>query len=400
MGKESRRASRRARHDRKSRSRPLRAAIVTSPSSMGNGPSLTADVELVRAAVLYADEVQLVSMSAVMLASVVQFAAGDGVDMLGMLSQLDDATLTSLGFDAGRRRQLVASLPLLRSSAFDDLGIGDARREILQGLEEPMMQMREIAAGLLESSGGVELIPALESGVVTLSPSGLEGQGATTDDAVENWLRLLKRLVHDPEMRLLFDDGVADLVRALVREGTVRPRELTLQHAGQAAIGAGLIARLPVFPQARLDELLDLRADLSGALSRYRLAVVRISAKLRSRAYDEELSAEVDDLWHQELAPVLVELEDLLAEHALVREIARAAGRDLRTLVMAGSALYVGLGQLANLEGWLTSAVAAAAPMMHAAAAGALSRAEVRREVGRHELFYVFELNRRLAGVR
>ena len=50
--------------------RPLRVSIITSPTSQSGGPVLHRDVETVKAALLYADEVELVSPGAAMLGSV------------------------------------------------------------------------------------------------------------------------------------------------------------------------------------------------------------------------------------------------------------------------------------------------------------------------------------------
>src|SRR5512142_3052128 len=88
VGKPSRRPNRRNRPRRKDQwsasigsGGRMKLAIVTYPASGRDGPLLAKDVELVRASILYADEIELVSIGAFMIASVAQLATGDQSDL-------------------------------------------------------------------------------------------------------------------------------------------------------------------------------------------------------------------------------------------------------------------------------------------------------------------------------
>jgi hypothetical protein len=58
-----------------SRPRPLKVVIATTPHRGATGVSLERDVTLVKSALLYADEVELVSPGAAMLGSVASVAS-------------------------------------------------------------------------------------------------------------------------------------------------------------------------------------------------------------------------------------------------------------------------------------------------------------------------------------
>lgn len=400
MSKPSRRASRRNRTRRtRSSAQQLSVAVVTYPASIPGGVSLRKDVELVRAAILYADEVQLVSLGAVTLAGVLQLASGDGTELLALLASLDDATVEALGggtLPAGWRELLQAMPALASGPVLDALGLGAEKRQFLEGMASSADQMRETAERMLRESGGEELLLGFDAGLVRLSASGFADDDGDTDATLQRWLDLLKNLLSDTRSRLLFDDQVAELVRAMIAEGLVEPTDLVLKHASEAAVGSGLVARLPAFPQAPLDELLDLRRDLQDPLVRYRSAVTRLAADLRSRTYEAGTASELDDLWAREIAPVLVELDESYAEHSLVREIARQLGTDLKTLIGAGAGIYVGLDKLTTISQWVGAAAAVAAPVAEASARGAIASSRSRREASRHELFYLYELDRHL----
>ena len=145
---------------------PLKIAIVTDPASTGSSVDLSRDVELVKASVLYADEVELVSLGAVMLASIVQMAEGGPESMLSLFTSIDDETLRHFGQDDAELpanwRQLVAQVS---DPAFAHMpGMAEIGDQMRDGLAEPMRMVAELAEQQITDSGAAELIPAINSG--------------------------------------------------------------------------------------------------------------------------------------------------------------------------------------------------------------------------------------------
>jgi hypothetical protein len=63
---------------------------------------------------------------------------------------------------------------------------------------------------------------------------------------------------------LVFDDAVARLVDAAVREGVFQPTTGPKERSTQAVSAATFMARLPAFPDAKVDELLDTQTRRIG----------------------------------------------------------------------------------------------------------------------------------------
>jgi hypothetical protein len=261
-------------------------------------------------------------------------------------------------------------------------------------MSDATTELQGITENLIRDSGAEELIPCIDAGILTLSDAGLN-DGHDTDEIVGAWIELLRRRFYDGSTRLLFDNGAGELVSTMLRDGLIETNDLGIKHAGEAAAGSGLVARLPAFPQAPMNELLDLRADLRGPLVRYRAAVIRVAMDL-PKLVGPEIEAHVDDLWLKEVAPAMQEIEAALADHGLVREIAKSAAKDIRTLLIEGAGLFVGMSALSGLGTWVNATIAGAAPMLHAGTTGVLSAYEGQRDAARHELFYLYEANRRL----
>lgn len=373
----------RAIQKRKPVTRPLRVTVATSPT----GVSVAHDLQLVRSAILYADEVELISPTTEMIALLDALAAGDEADLLEVLLSLDDDLMSRMGGQRG-------SLPtgwrdVARAWTLID---PDGKR----GLTSAMEDLRVSAGALIEESGVAELVPAIDRKLVKLSPLMPDGD-FSSDEIARRYTERLAALIADSRVHLLADDRVAAIARALISEGRANAGALSMANAGEAAVGSGLIARLPAFDSAPLDELLDLRDDMQDPLKRYRSSVAQMSQRLRVGPFDQELGADMDHLFRSEVEPALADLRDGMAQHGLVREVARGLGTDIRPVIMGavGSTTSLAAASWAELSTWVTATVAgtpAAIAATQATIGGAIARANAREELRKHELYYLYEV--------
>lgn len=414
MSKQSRRPGRRNRPGRLKFGQgptPLKVVIATSPKSSPDGPTVREDVRLVRSAILYADHVELVSPAAAMLGSVAGLASGDEEDLFQFLLSLDDETMSRLnggGQLSANWREAIQVMTAMTPDQWDIVetqsgeivprDVQNAGPDFRDQLTGSLGDLRTITDGLLHSSGVDELVPAIEAGLVSLSPAGTDK--GDTNDMVQAYVEILRQHLMDPRVHLMFDEQAASLVGSLIDEEVVRPSRLALVNAGEAAIGSGMIARLPAFPNTPLDELLDLRSDLDDPLARYRRAISQMAVHLRVRAFDAELPAELDDIWRKEVDPALRDVREGLTQHGLVREVARSLATDAGSIVAAvtGASVSVGLSKLSNLSALVPLVVGVAPPaaavLQHVAKAK-VNQNEARRMAKIHDLYYLYKLDQR-----
>lgn len=161
-----------------------------------------------------------------------------------------------------------------------------------------------------------------------------------------------------------------------------------LRRAGEAAVGSGLITRLPAFPQAPTDELLDLRKDLRDPLRRYRASTIAFSKELQP-AIGPELEDQVDDLWRSKVDPALLELKEQIADHALVAELARHACQDPRGFLAGGAGVYMGLTAATSLGSAADVLISAAGGIATEVGRSAWERHKANLAVRRHDLFFL-----------
>jgi hypothetical protein len=383
----------------------VKVAIVTSPQrdDQSGFPTLAGDVRLVKAALLYADEVELLGLAASMIHSI-------GLGPNSRRASLEDMVRWTelLRDDVVVTPEVRAVLPLMTKMMAKPERIplelraqAQHMQDVLQGAEELMAPM---ADSILESTGAGELRSAIDAGLVTVADLGVgldeailaaTGRWGDNDAEVRRFVDQVRHRLSDRQTRLVFDDGAGELMDELLADGTISADQLALSLAGKGALGTGLVARLPALTTAKMDELLDLRSDLSPSLVRYRSAVSHFSGAVSSLS-GPNLRAEVDAVWENEVAPAIAEVESLLHDHGLVRELAKGVRQDVGRYLAALGGCWIGVSAVSDLGHLATGALAASPDIAHALGNAWQRSIEGRREAAANQFFYLYATNKRL----
>lgn len=343
--------------------------------AMGQGDSdrerVRHELSLIRSAVLYADEVTLMSAGAELLLGYQQ----------------------SLSSIAG---------PEVMHWIIKDPELA-ARVRDLPDLAETL----ELIAERIRCADGIwrsefdELKLGGDRGVLKIVPftSGPYGSAGATEDGQDGkrFLSNLASILNNPGIHALLDERTATYARELTSRSPGEISEGTRRRARIAAVGAGMIARLPAFPQAPLDELLDLKAEMSTSLTRYRGAVAKLQSVIEADLGDIELDAELDVLWTHTVHPALVALEEGFQEHSLVRELARSVTTSVKGLVTQGAGLYIALSTIGDITTHIAAAASAAGVGLEAVGTAAAANVAAKTSARKDEFYYLYELARRAA---
>lgn len=381
-------------------------AVIAGIKSNAQGPDLRQEVELVKASLLYADTIEVLSIGGVAVRQMLEFSKQDPSAMWQLLASLDDSTLEHLGVpDAAQAR---AVLPLLGSLDPDGVRtLAEASPELApleqlaEGLEQAqagaggsMRQMRALVEQMSEASGVKELESVMDNKTVRFNERIFVG---ATKEMLDTFLREFKRYLTDPNKFVLLDEDMASLARSMIREGMVQPPDRSMANAGEAVLGTGLLARLPAFTSVPLAEVHDLRQDLDEPLSRYRRRVAQLRGELRGTPFDKEVDAEVNAVWRHEVDPAIADIREAMAEHALVREIVRSLRHNVGDVVKgwAPVGLGVGLATVGQVDAAVSAAIATAGMVTQATANALENRATGIASVRTGDFYYLYEVDRR-----
>lgn len=384
-------------------------AVITGVSNGGDTVSVHHEIELVKASLLYADTIEVLSLGNQIVREVNKFAAGDANNMWELLGALDDETLRHLGpnLDVDTFRQV---LPLLAADpaalrAFASLDpemaqlseLADMLDQSKEMANSSMVEMRQVTEQMRVDSGVAELETVLDQKLVRFNENVTIGED--TDAVIASFIDELKRYLQDPTKFVLLDATMASLARSLIDEGHVRLPERAVSNASEAVLGTGILARLPAFTTAPLDEVVDLRRDLDEPLGRYRRKVSRLRSELRTGPFDQHIEAEVDALWRNEVDPAIVEIRQAMADHGLVREILRSLSGNISDFVK-GVGLPAGVtvfsANMLDLSTAVTASLAGTAAAAPTVAEAVRNRQEGRAAARANDLYYLYEVNRQL----
>ncbi|WP_146072534.1 hypothetical protein [Arthrobacter sp. 4R501] len=406
MGKQSRRLSRknRTKFAASVTDGNLRIVVATTPTTVGSGVTLIPDLKLIRAALLYADHVELISPSATMLEGLNDLRSGGVPAFLALAAGLDDETLKYRikGDDPAQTREMINRLLEYRALTRQERRSLDVSTQAAyQGAEQGLAGLysaigtREIEDHVA-GSGHPEIEVALQSGLLSINhgvTSVLISKSAT--EFGESYGSLLQNLVSRGSA-LLLDEQMSRIVELMVAEGQLSPSGTTTNRSIKATTGTGLIARLPAFPHADVHQVLEARDQLDSHLLRYRRAVKGYSQKMVSRPFTDDLQDELDDMWLEEIQPSVNELQHQLSRKIIAQNTlweGLAAGKSIATEAAAAlihfQAPALGLDQVLATATAAATAVAGVAPPI----VKALQKAN---EAKKGDLYYLAALNSRL----
>ena len=377
----------------------LELLVAPSPTSGPGAKFLDRDLSLIRAGLLYADRVELLSPSALMLSGVASIS--DPTAMIALLNQLDADTLARLGLKGDPANfqavllQLQATMTLSREQKRRlTTAQRSALAEVHSRLEQAVSQPTTAAKleSMLEEAGAPELVEALEAGVLRVRTD----IGAADPEAMfASYLEALRAALVSPTTNLLVDDQVASVARALIESGQVSPNQLAVARASRARSGAGLISHLPAFLGADVTSVLSARAELEAPLGRYRSAVSELTERMKLGPFDEGHGDEIADFWRDEVRPTVDSLRADLSVSRLTRDAALNVASDTKAL-FSGGAVFFGLDWVAEAPTMAAAAAGTVATTVKVAVDAYKGRQQRREDAKSHGMFYLLELDRRL----
>ncbi len=362
----------------------FRMVVAANPgSSITVGPEL----DLVKAALLYGDKVTLISPVTTVLLRVEaleRFSPRRQIELMRRVAPILMSPDEVPAFTDG----LGQLDDFLRTSARGGPG-GDwlLRAGLLQQFQ-PMQQVLSKAVRELGHEAGVDqLAQARAKGIVQIESADpgdemdllvscvlsakLAQTGEKQDDphanrVVETFVEKLSRHLSSGREYLVFDEPIARLTEAAIREGVFKPAKGPAGRSAQAMTASALVGRLPTFPRATVDEVLDIRKELAASLTQFRSAMVTISRTFTSAAWESDFEDEVHDAWVESVLPAIEAIDASIRDNhslfTLAVGIVGAANTSYAGLSIVASGLVGHVGAAVALGGVLSGA----APLLQA----------------------------------
>jgi len=179
-------------------------------------------------------------------------------------------------------------------------------------------EIAEKTTELLGSGDCAELVSLVKSGRVKL----YSFQSEFADDAyIREFYLSLKRALKNLNTFPLFDDQSNDLIKAAINDNLIVLNDVNRFNAAHAGMTNNLLVSLPSFEYATVDEILDIRKELENPLVRFRSKALSYSDNIQSMPWDETFRHECVKLYQKEVAPAVLEIEELTKESGFLKNL-------------------------------------------------------------------------------
>lgn len=377
----------------------LRMTVATSPRS---ALDVRPDIEMVKSALAYADTVTLLSPTAAMLHSARALQLTSGADVFRLMSKVGPV----MGVGTDQQHEIDELARRLRRPGV----IASQASLVSAELECVIEEIRSTLDEQASASGLDQLDPLIKGGLLRIAPIAgtdpaliirdcLASARAASDlgsvsegdriDVVSMFCDQLEKSLTVDREYLAFDSGTAELTQAAISEGLFKPTDGGLSRNAQAMLGTELVAELPSFPHATLDEVVDVRSRLGVPLVRFRGEVVDMSRQLESRAYEPGFRDEFIDLWRWKVEPALLEITESVREDHSILELSNLAVSSANKSYPGFVILGAGLASQAGPISLTGAALSAGAPLL--GAWRDLRRRQ--KELSTKPMYFLYKLN-------
>ena len=201
----------------------------------------------------------------------------------------------------------------------------------------------------------------------------------------------------------LFDETSNHLMRSAVEARVINLNESEKRKIIHAGVSDNLIQRLPSFDSASVDEILDIRKELSDPLIRFRSKVQSYSESIQTVPWNDDFENECSLLYNQEVAPAILEIDELTKEASFVKNLVGKVTSDGDFRKVAGE-LIIGIAAAGVIPSF-TQIVSQDVAALTAGGLWATSKIaeaykeyrEKKREISKKDLYFYYRVGKMLS---
>jgi hypothetical protein len=316
--------------------------VSTAPKSKFN---IENDLRLVKASLLYGDRVKLCSAPASLILKMRGFAYLPVMEQITMMEQMSvfaevDPKDEFKGVATALKELLNKKY---RGTKENQLLLGMKKNLPLiweESMEKHKMVMQPALARELELAVKSELLELHDFQILKDTQTAFRSLMDGTLESKEGIKALsneftaaVKEAMADGSTYPLFDDQTGSLLKtAFDTTGGIKLSPARLSQINQSSLAADVLQRLPLFEDASMAEILDIRRELQKPLIRFRGAVMTYAEKIRTSAWDDDFTIEAEAVFRRDIEPSVLEIEDLIKSNPSLISLATRRLADKQTV--------------------------------------------------------------------
>jgi len=270
------------------------------------------DLRMVKAALLYADRVTLCSPTSSLL---LQTLALGTLTREQQLLVCEEIIRASPGGRLSRAHNILHNYKVMAKKTKlrpDEVRQMAKLERMLEGVWDDVCATLE---KLADESGAAGIVGALQSGLVELHPFDVS-PGAS--DIAKQFVDVIGGAITNGLTYPLFDDTTGNLLSSFIREGKLDVSKSAAIRGREGGLVGNLLERLPLFDEASVEEILDVRKELERPLARFRSVVIGFAAGIETAAWDDDFTSDAERVYRKEVEPAILDIEDAVKSNILL----------------------------------------------------------------------------------
>lgn len=368
---------------------------IGSTPPFPNKLSIEKDLRMIKAALLYADKVDLYSYQTSLILQLLLLKELDFDQMLEIFQAVLNITDPSQAIEIAEG---INKYKQYNHRKIDSLKVYKFRQMMKKSWEEHIIKR---FVGKLEKESSInEILPILKSGHL----NAYIFQSSDTLTAVIEFYLLLANAITSSTTYALFDASSANLINSAIDANILTVPESSSSRAKHISLAANILERLPLFDRASISEVMDIRKELKAPLVRFRQAIMTFSEAIQSEPWNKEFLSEAESLFRKEIEPAVLEIEESVNANKYLLTLSKKFF-DKEVITGGVSTLVLVLSRLSELPEVVSQIFDCALPVAGAIGASKFANAaydsyqEValkNETVNKNQLFFYYKASEKL----
>lgn len=321
---------------------------------------LKEDLKLIRASLLYADEIELIGIAEYALMHYLPKGIVKAHDINEIFNvfmpfikavNTEDAKQILRDFET-IKRDMALIQPIYQNKR------RRSRQEILAQVKLDKIQNQakeELLSAInpfLKADGPSEINRIREKGYIKVYD--YKKDNFTLDDLAGSYIGNLLQVAYDETAFPLFDKITADVADSIIKRKKLSVTDIKPEVIRHAGVATNIIMTLPALEKAGIDELIDLKKDLSIPLINFRKAIYQFSEEIESMPWEKDFEYDCLKLYSTEVLPKIEEINELACETSVLRNMGKQVLQDeeiRKKLGFVAGGIATTITTTSNLEG-------------------------------------------------
>lgn len=325
-------------------------AIAVSPNKI----NLKKEMKFIKSALLYADTITLISPLAYIFFQLTNEKYKENERQAIKLFETILPFIRSADPEVYQQSKPVIKefKKIILSKQYKSLPMVD-KLHIKKNLKEFVLEVNNILEELIGNKTYKEIKLLVEQNNVNLEK--FDHSFNNIDGYVAEYFKKLKKSITCSCP--LFDERSNKLISAAIKSGIIDMSNTKKYKTKHAGLADKLLTRLPSFEFASVNEILDIRKELEKSLVRFRSKTLQFTESIQSLPWNEDFEDECYLLYDKEVAPALLEIEELINDNNIIKNLGIKMFTDQKIWNSLGGLVFniAAAGTIASFSDTVTS---------------------------------------------